>query len=271
MFKVGADPELFLCHKNSGRMVSAHFLEGELGTKQKPLKVEYGELSVDGTAVEFAIDPAKSAKEFNRNMIAVKRQLAERIPDKYTFSYKPCHIFTPKMWKNIPDKNKEIGCEPEFQAPRLNYYAARCYAPIKERARALGGHIHIGWTEGQNIEDPQHKWDAHYMVWLMHNYVSPHMCRAITNASGHRPSGSSKRTYYTGYGRPGAHRVKPYGVEYRVWNSVWVKHDHLYGFLFDSIKAAFEIGQELNYERLNVWLMRERVPLKDYTENMEIF
>ncbi len=59
-FTYGCDPEVFLMVGD--KYVSAHGLFP--GTKAEPFKVEKGAVQVDGLALEFNIDPAKTPEEF---------------------------------------------------------------------------------------------------------------------------------------------------------------------------------------------------------------
>ncbi len=58
---VGADPEVFV-KDASGQNVSGHGMVP--GTKKKPHPVRSGAGQVDGTALEFNIEPSKTEEEF---------------------------------------------------------------------------------------------------------------------------------------------------------------------------------------------------------------
>ncbi len=53
---IGADPEVFL--KVGKKNISSHGLIN--GDKKNPLKVDKGAVQIDGTALEFNIDPAST-------------------------------------------------------------------------------------------------------------------------------------------------------------------------------------------------------------------
>ena len=75
---VGADPELFMKNPNTNAFVSAH--DRVPGTKYEPFKVPNGAIQVDGTALEFNIDPAHSVEEFVANIKSVKQTLESYVP-----------------------------------------------------------------------------------------------------------------------------------------------------------------------------------------------
>ena len=78
---VGADPELFVKNPNSGEFISAHGMVP--GTKYDPYKVDKGAIQVDGMALEFNIDPARTVDEFVRNITEVETNVVcvERIKE----------------------------------------------------------------------------------------------------------------------------------------------------------------------------------------------
>jgi hypothetical protein len=218
---VGADPELFL---KKGRSYAC--AEGVIpGDKHKPYPVDKGAVQVDGMAVEFNINPAESEEEFSENITSVMLTLDEMVGE-HELICKPSVVFNEKVWAEASEESKILGCEPDYNAwtgkvnPKPN-------ANVKFRTAA--GHVHIGWTEGEDITDPHHI----------------NECEAIVKELDYRlgfPSvlldeDTRRRTLY---GKVGAYRPKSYGVEYRVLSNFWLKDARLQRWVFNVVKETLK-------------------------------
>ena len=161
---IGADPELFV--KDKGKIISAHGLIK--GDKLNPFPVKDGAVQVDGMALEFNINPAKNEEEFVHNINSVMNQLAAMVP-KFEIVAQPTAKFTKKYMLAQPKEALELGCEPDFNAwegGRVNP------KPDQDKPMRTGaGHIHIGWTEGADIEDPAHLVDCMEIVKQLDYYL----------------------------------------------------------------------------------------------------
>ncbi len=206
-FLFGADPELFV-RDDKGEFVSAEGLIA--GTKEEPFKVDGGAYQVDGMAAEFNIDPASTFREFNSNIEKVMKQLQAALPKGYTLDSTPAVRFKPEIFAAAPDKAKMLGCSPDFNA-----WTNEINPPPKDLddpyLRCLGGHLHVGWTEGADLSDQQHLMNCRDLVkqfdWFLGGWSTK------------MDSDPTRRNLY---GRAGACRFKNYGVEYRVLSSFWV-------------------------------------------------
>ena len=206
-FLFGCDPELFV--KNpEGVYVSAEGLIA--GTKDAPYETEFGAYQVDGMAAEFNIKPASSFRDFNRNIEQTMKTLAEALPAGYTLDAVPAVRFDPDVFAASPDKAKELGCMPDFNA-----WTGDINPPPKDPddpyLRSASGHLHIGWTEGADLSDQQHLMNCNDLVkqfdWFLGGW------------SVKMDNDPTRRKLY---GRAGACRYKDYGVEYRVLGNFWV-------------------------------------------------
>lgn len=218
---VGADPELFLRNPNSRDFVSAHGMIP--GTKDKPHPVPFGAVQVDGTAVEFNIDPAESCDQFVHNIAAVRADL-ETMCSGYTVDAIPVAEYSDEYFQSIPAEAKELGCNPDFNG----WTGEQNPAPDGEVTFRTGsGHVHIGWGEGFNPEDHSHM----------------HTCAALARHLDYRlgiytllwDRDNRRRDLY---GKAGAFRPKPYGMEYRVPSNAWLKSEQIQRFVYDSIQSA---------------------------------
>ena len=217
---IGCDPEFFLFNKERKRNESAHKLIP--GDKKNPYKVDGGAIQVDGTAVEFNIDAAKTSDEFATNVQSVLGYLRKTIPDKFEFEFTPAIHYNKKYFENLPEFTKELGCDPDFNA----YTGAVNPKPPADKVgtmRTGSGHIHIGWTKDADITDPHHIWDCQMVVKNLDAYFS---------YFSHFWDNDKERTKL--YGAAGAYRPKSYGVEYRVLSNAWLKYPEIHKWLFDS-------------------------------------
>tara|TARA_R110000823_G_C15952958_1_gene502518 strand:+ start:5129 stop:5938 length:810 start_codon:yes stop_codon:yes gene_type:complete len=217
---MGADPEKFV--HNGEEFVSAHGMIR--GTKQEPFVVENGAVQVDGMAVEFNIDPANNRDEFVSNLQSVMGQLNDMIPEFQTLAV-PTADFSAEVMRAAPHEAKELGCEPDFNAWLDG--AANPTPNGNVSFRTGAGHLHIGWTKDMDIND-----ESHVQACIQ-------LCKQLDLYLG-VPSvlfdGDDRRREL--YGKAGAMRIKPYGVEYRVLSNAWLKNESLMQWVYDNSVAA---------------------------------
>lgn len=226
-FKMGADPELFMRATTAGKpWVSAFNLVP--GTKKEPEPVPGGAVQHDGMAAEYNIEPASSAAQFVANNKKVLIELSKLVPD-YELVNRPCVTFSKSVWDSTVKEEKELGCEPD-----LNAYTREENKPPNGKVdfRTGSGHIHIGWTEGMDIKDVGHREAANMLIKELDIYVGLGLAWIDSSEA------AKKRRNL--YGKAGAYRVKPYGVEYRTPPNSWVGNDVLTAWIFNNAKLAFD-------------------------------
>lgn len=208
-FLFGCDPELFVTNEK-GEFVTA---EGLIpGTKQEPHKVTYGAVQVDGMAAEFNIDPVSSFEDFDRNITAVTKQLKAMLPKGYNLECVPSIVFDKEHWEDAPDEAKQLGCTPDFNA-WTGEVNPPPYLPENPRLRTASGHLHIGWTDDADTSSTEHLDNCRDLVKQLDWYLG--------GWSIHVDKDKTRRELY---GKAGACRYKPYGVEYRVLSNFWLKN-----------------------------------------------
>lgn len=208
-FTIGCDPEIFLTR--AGEAVSAHGLIP--GDKKNPYPVEGGAIQVDGTAVEFNTDPVPISDfgQWNAKIVMVMKSLQKEVKAKgdYVFNLSPVQDYTPEYLASLPNEAKELGCDPDFCAYTLEANPR----PDGERAFRTGaGHIHIGWGAGIPVENREHHEICASFVKMLDATVGLFMT-VIDREPRRREL----------YGKAGAYRAKPYGVEYRFPSNVWLR------------------------------------------------
>lgn len=217
---IGADPEVFM--RKDGKFISAH--GAVKGDKKNPFKVDKGAVQVDGMALEFNIDPASNADEFVDNITSVMATLQALVPD-FELVADPVARFGLEYIQAQPKEAQELGCDPDFNAWEDGQPNPR---PDGERDFRTGaGHVHIGWTNDMDINDPHHR-EACIMLTKQLDYY-------LGLGSLLYDEDTERRTMY---GAAGAFRVKPYGVEYRVLSNAWLKSPKLMRWVFDTTQNA---------------------------------
>jgi hypothetical protein len=205
------------------------------GTKDKPFPVDRGAVQVDGVALEFNTDPAASEDEWFFNIRRVMTQLEEMVPG-FSLATVPTARFGPKAFAELSEKAKELGCEPDFNAyndgrenPKPNNLL-----PM----RTAGGHIHLGWTSDEDVRDPLHIQRCITLIKHMDVYLG--LTSLLWDNDAKRRSM---------YGKAGAFRPKPYGVEYRSLSNAWLKSDDMIRYIYRQSIAC--LNALMNGERFD--------------------
>lgn len=212
---IGMDAEVLLTSAATGLPVPACGLFG--GTKDNPLPVpELGEgffIQEDNVALEFNIPPQyvpvggplvtgsthkvrlnQGMLSYHENITKIKKYIEELalskqliVNYKSSFSYENLHNYAEAMI---------VGCMPDKNAYTGKYNPAR-NAYIMGKTRTAAAHIHIGYP------NPTEKMNRKIAIAMD---ITMGMLAASTYPD------KSRKLYY---GRAGAYRDKPYGVEYR--------------------------------------------------------
>ena len=213
-FTIGCDPEIFLMKKD-GSPLSAH---GAVeGTKKAPKPVTGGAIQVDGMALEFNTEPVilsdSGFSAFNENINSVLKELKAAVAASEgfktaRFKIAPVQDFGEETMANTPDEAKELGCDPDYCA----YTAQPNPRPDGEVTfRTASGHIHVGWGSDIPIEHPDHIKICCDFIKCLDAHVGLFMTII--------ESDPRRRELY---GKAGAFRPKPYGVEYRTPSNEWL-------------------------------------------------
>lgn len=235
IFTIGCDPEVFVTRK--GKPHSAFgLLEG---TKEKPHKTELGAYQVDGMAAEFNTDPVNLTTHYNgdsfmfetwnERIVSQMKAIREALPDDCSIRAVPVMDFGQEFLDQQPDEAKELGCDPDYSAYTLKPNPR----PDGEATFRTGaGHIHIGWGADIPVNNEEHiQICADFVkvldatVGMLMTYIDREPRRRLL------------------YGKAGAFRPKPYGVEYRTPSNVWINNR-------DMRKAVWVLTQEAIARRI---------------------
>lgn len=227
---IGTDPEVFLRHKLTRDFVSAH---GKFpGTKEEPFKLDRGAMQVDGHALEFNTDPAKTEDEFVEVVNHVFNQVkgyVEAVDPMLEIALEPVARFQQEYFDFLPIESKMLGCVPDFSA--LTGKELEPPEISNMPLRTGSGHIHIGWSKGDDPFDER----EFRRRFVIANRVTPYLLEVAKKWE--NTESVVRRVYY---GREGAFRPKPYGVELRALDNLWLKSDESIRAVFRTAKEAFE-------------------------------
>lgn len=238
--KIGADPEFFLYDTEYMRFVSAHDIVP--GNKKEPHPLKCGAVQADGTAVEFNIDPASTAEEFEHNIHTVMDQIREMVPKKYSFMYTPIIAYTKDIFERLPISAVELGCDPDFNAKTGDYNPV-IKPEVIGTHRTGSGHIHVGWTSNADIRpESEHFMDCRLLTRQLDFTLLP--------LSKYWDKNNKYRQEF--YGCEGSFRPKPYGVEYRCLSNAWLSKPKFWKGIFKVTKDVFIKAQQQSFHPMDI-------------------
>jgi hypothetical protein len=217
--RLGSDPEILLRDK-TGKHLSVIGLigAGKWNPKQIEGMNEGFTLQEDNVALEFGVPPASNADEFVKNIRSVLKAGLSTLPGM-RFSRLSCTVFPEDQ---MQDPMAHIfGCEPDFNA--WTGEENNKPSPPHPFMRSAGGHIHVE-TE-LDKEDVIRAMDLFLGVpsVLLDNDVDRRKL----------------------YGKAGAFRPKPYGVEYRTLSNFWVFRPNLIRWVWKQTEEALAMVDDV--------------------------
>lgn len=215
---MGADVEVFVQEKSTGRIVSAEgFIQG---TKEKPFQFDpispHFATSLDNVLAEFGIAPAITREDFYRNLQKGLAYINSILPKEYCTAILPAANLDMQFLQT--DQAKIFGCEPDYNA----YTGEINQKPHSDdpTLRSCGGHLHTSWDNPTNSVRQQliKMYDLHIAIPLV--LMEP----------------DNKRKEL--YGKAGAYRPKKYGVEYRTPSNYYLTNKKLTDWFYNSAQNA---------------------------------
>lgn len=221
---LGSDPELFVFDKLEQKFVVSLDLVG--GTKQKPRPLNRGVfIQEDGHAVEFNSVPKGDRAGFISSIEEGIEEVQGAFHDpRFEARIQTSHNFEPAQLKDR--RVQEIGCDPDRNAWKEGKFNTLCKFP-SDGLRTGGGHIHVGYLlEDDGIDKAQI--NRAIVKWQDLFLGVPSILMDKDN----------KRRQL--YGKAGAYRDKPYGVEYRTLSSFWLASKEKIGWAYDQTMRAID-------------------------------
>lgn len=207
---IGNDAEFILTR--NGAPCSAIGMIG--GSKKYPSRCKKGALQEDNVLAEINITPARTAQQWETTILTVLRELKLRLPEDVEISTLSSALYDP-MELDHP-LAQEFGCDPDVNAwtERFNKFAK--LTGELARLRSAGGHIHVG------IDLPNE--EKLNLIRCLDAYIGTQL--VILD-----PDSQRKLLY----GKAGAMRFKPYGVEWRTPSNFWIHTKENREWIFNSV------------------------------------
>lgn len=233
---IGADIEVFLKEKHSSRIVSA---EGYIkGTKHEPFVFDpsnkYFAISLDNVSAEFCIPPTNHVDEWVSNLFKSLNYINQTIPETLCTVAQPAAILDMEFLQT--ENAQKFGCEPDY-----NVYLREPNAKpeaVNERLRSAGGHIHIGY-DGADDGSEEGVLQCEAIIKAMDLFLGvPSVIQ--------EPENDRKKLY----GKAGAFRFKPYGVEYRTISNYYLEKEQLMRWAFQNAMKAVDFLNDGGYEEI---------------------
>ena len=227
---LGSDPEVFIVEETTNKVVSSIGIVGGCKAAPKPVGDAPGfAVQEDNVLAEYNIPPTKSKDDFVAAIYLGLDFLTNVLPPYHKPLIKSSHRFEPEQLDNL--RAKELGCDPDYNAwtGRQNRRPNIDNDPFM---RSAGGHVMVGYKKSRldtNIA----------LIRMMDVYLG--VPSVILDPD---------RLRRTLYGKAGAYRHKPFGVEYRTLSSFWLSTKNLTGWVWENTHLAIKNVNEGNTEPL---------------------
>lgn len=229
--RLGSDPELFLTDKNGNPLAVCGMIGADKWNPMQVPNLPQGfTWQEDNVALEFGIPPAASAEEFIAHIKTVQADFFKK-KKHLSFSKLSCIVF-PDEQMTAP-ASRIFGCEPDYNAwtGKVN----KKPEPPVPNMRSAGGHIHV-----------ETDLDKRSVIQAMDLYLG--VPSVLMDA------GKDRRKLY---GKYGAYRSKPYGVEYRVLSNFWIFEDKHIKWVWENTERALDaVKQKLPVKDLQQYIRK---------------
>lgn len=228
---LASDPECFAKDSNGITSVAG------LLSCSKTNKLDMGDTRIqeDNVLVEFDIDPHNNFEGFNNNLVKGINICADLLKEHSMDIAKniSSHIFTREQMSKFHESAFEFGCEPDYNA----LTGMRNPKPKAADAglRTAGGHVHFGFEHLGTYSSDNQK-----ILGVMCDYFLGMTAMMIDPDDRRREL----------YGKAGACRWKPYGIEYRTLSNFWIFDEANRAFVHDQAVKAYETSVTSAFERL---------------------
>lgn len=194
------------------------------------METKNGAIQIDGLALECNVRPASTREDFISNMEGVKKDLTEFL---HQFSPEAKLVAAPSIFwgrkrlSGFPTHATALGCQPDYNA--WDDGNRNPTPDPNQQFRTGAGHVHVSWTEGENTRSKAFLATCCKIVKeLDYTLGLPSLLWDQDNR---------RRSLY---GKAGAFRPKPYGLEYRVLSNKWTEKPKHIGWVFDTTIKTVE-------------------------------
>ncbi len=216
---IGADIEVFLKERYGKNLISAVGLVP--GTKDEPEYIDNlgRAVQTDNVSVEFLIPICFSKEEFNTHIAYMLKYIDSHVPGDLTVAPLSSGHFDPKELQS--EQAQLFGCEPDFNAWTKEENPKP--SARSKTLRSNGFHVHIGYDKPTDEVSLEIVKALDLILGVPATFKDPDMERKQL------------------YGKAGAHRLKPYGVEYRVLSSYFAASESRVQYVWDRVQLALDL------------------------------
>ena len=222
---LGSDPELFLMHHPTGKIISGIGVVGGSKKRPHPLRRKGFAVQEDNVAVEFNIPPASTKQDFVESIRWAIEEINTMVSGlNYALVPIASHEFTKEQLDH--PQAQTFGCDPDYNA----WSGLENPRPLanNQNLRSAGAHIHFGWDYPVDEERLMVARACDLFLGAPSVFMDPDKTRREL------------------YGKAGAHRPKGYGMEYRTLSNFWLRRQELVEWVWDNAQRAFEFGIDRN-------------------------
>jgi hypothetical protein len=268
-FTLGADPEVFVVEKKTGKFICPHNLIPGTKVNPVPLGTSGNRVQLDGFAAEFNIPPCETQKEFSSQIKQALTDLKKLVGKNYDIVATPVAHFDKKVFDTAPKECLILGCDPDYNAYTAKKdRQGKILQPVipEENPRPVaeglnfrtgGGHVHVGWAD-ELVADVMHP--EHLMACVMLTRAMD-VCLGVPAIL--RDEAVKRRLLY---GKAGAFRPKPYGMEYRSMSNWWVANPDGPEWIWRGTITAIQELWDNKYELMEQFKVARK--LIDTNENL---
>lgn len=222
----GSDPELFLKHIPSGKIVSA--LPILKRDKNNPIDLKSGisKFYYDNALIEFSFSPSEEKQNYINTLKESFAEIKKQIGIDYMVVPQAAHVFERE---EIPEEELWIrGCNPD-----LDIYKQQVneITDFEDGMRSGSYHLHFGWDK---LADSIELKEA--AVKLLDIFVG--LSEVIIS---HDESSKLRRR---GYGASGNCRFPSHGLEYRTLAPYCLRSPILVNLVFDLSQAVMSLLED---------------------------
>lgn len=236
---LGSDPEYFLKHRESDKIVSAIPIIKK--DKYYPIVLGDGvQTYYDCTGIETTVLPASSKEAFVNNIGNALFLISNFIGEDYEIMSTASHTFEDEQLEHADART--AGCSPEFLGDTVSMVEPPDFSG---NLRSCGGHIAIGRTDFENAKETDDliSFDSKIALSRICDYTLGTVFTLIDND----PTSKKRREIY---GKPSSHRPKNFGLEYRVLSNFWTSSPQMVELVYDLVEYSVKTLVSHTYKKL---------------------
>lgn len=228
LLSIGADPEIFVADRSGVTSVIGHLG----GSKYDPRMLNGYGLQEDNVLAEFSMPACgvhMGSEAFSKSVQEGITLITQSLQAKGLHTVPgSSHRFSPEQLKSYGPKALEFGCDPDRNA----YIGDWNPAPANDSTlRTAGGHVHLGIDNQFSNDDTI----ARMLAKAMDLYLGVPSVLLDQDVE--------RRELY---GKAGAYRNKPYGIEYRTLSNFWIHTPEYRKWVFTQTERACNAANNAN-------------------------